>query len=188
MSVSISLLLLEVHQCDDSKDTCCKQAGLENTFLRNERGRSSAQVSKCLWIMSLPGSPHCLFAAAALLLQPGGPDGEEARRDTLMEMLRLLEALRTRRRRRSSSGLGQEVHRVPPAVREALAEEPRLQLQLLPEEADGHLQDVSLLQLGVGLLLVELLLQDDLELVDAAVDAIPSHFFHHRFSQLEKAK
>lgn len=106
-----------------------------------------------------------------------------------MELLLLLEALRTRsRRRRSCSGLGQEVHRVPPAVREALAKEARLQLQLLPQEADGHLQDVSLLQLGVGLLLVELLLQDDLELVDAAVDAIPPHFFHHWFSQLEKAK
>lgn len=84
--------------------------------------------------------------------------------------------------------MGQEVHRVPPAVREALAEEPRLQLQLLPQEADGHLQDVSLLQLGVGLLLVELLLQDDLQLLDAAVDAIPSHFLHHRFPQLQRAE
>lgn len=84
--------------------------------------------------------------------------------------------------------MGQEVHRVPPAVQEAAADEARLQLQLLPQEADRHLQDVGLLQLGVGLLLVELLLQDGLELVDAAVDAVPAHFFHHGFSQLKKKK
>lgn len=133
MSVSFSLLLLAVHQCDDSKDTRCKQQAWKIHFLRNKRGRSSAQVSKCLWVKSLPRSPHSLSAAAALLLQPGGPDPGEARRDTLVEMLLLLEALRTRRRRRrSGGGLAQEVHRVPPAVREALAEEPRLQLQLLP--------------------------------------------------------
>lgn len=57
--------------------------------------------------------------------------------------------------------------------------------QLLPQEADGHLQDVCLLQLGIGFLLVELILQDDLELLDAAVDAISSHFLYDRFSQLD---
>lgn len=99
-------------------------------------------------------------------------------------MLLLLEALK--RRRSSGSGWGQEVHRVSPAVWEALTEETWLQLQLLPQEADGHLQDVSFLQLRVRLLLVELLLQDDLKLIDAVVDAIPSHFLHRGFSQLQR--
>lgn len=73
-----------------------------------------------------------------------------------------------------------QMHRVPPAVRVAVTEA-RLQ-QLLPQEAHRHLQDVGFLQLGVGLLLVKLLLQDDFELLDAAVDAVPAHFLHNGFS------
>lgn len=157
------------------------------------RGRSSPQVSQCLWVKSLPGPPHWAAAgaaasavAAASVLQHGGPEGgvdwgDAAGSLGLVELL--LESLR-----RSHGGLcaGEESHGVPPAVRVALAEGAvtEARLQLLPQEADGHLQDVGLLQLRVGLLLVELLLQDDLELVDAAVDAIPPHFFHNRFSQL----
>ena len=82
------------------------------------------------------------------------------------------------------------MQRVPPAVRVALAVVAltEARLQLLPQEAHSHLQDVSFLQLGVGLLLVELFLQDDLELLDAAVDAISAHFLHNGFSELWKRR
>ena len=55
-------------------------------------------------------------------------------------------------------------------------------LKLLSQETHSHLQDVCFLQLGVGLMLLELLLQDGLELLDASVDAISAHFLHNRFS------
>lgn len=42
----------------------------------------------------------------------------------------------------------------------------------LSQEADGHLQDVCFLQLGVWLLLEELWTQERLELLDAAVDSL----------------
>ena len=117
---------------------------------------------------SLPRPPH--GASAAAVLQRGGPEGGAHWRGAagslgLVELL-LLEVL-------------QRSDRV--ALTEA-------RLQLLPQEAHSHLQDVGFLQLGVGLLLVELLLQDDLELLDAAVDAISAHFLHDRFSQLGKRR
>ena len=60
--------------------------------------------------------------------------------------------------------------------------------ELPSQEADGHLQDVSLLQLGVGLLLVELRLQEELELIDAGVDAVPSHLLHSGLPQLLRGR
>lgn len=103
-------------------------------------------------------------------------------------LLRLLEALQRSDRGLCVGSRREEVHGVPPAVGVALVVVALTDawLQLLPQEADSHLQDVSFLQLRVGLLLVELLLQDDLELIDAAVDAISAHFLHNRFSQLVK--
>lgn len=141
---------------------------------------------------SLPGPPHGASAAAAVL-QRGGPEGgancgEAAGSLGLMVLLLLLlEAVQ-----RSGGGLcvgscREEVHRVPPAVRVALVVVCAVTeswLQLLPQEAHSHLQDVGFLQLGVGLLLVELLLQDRLELLEASVDAISAHFLHEGFSQL----
>lgn len=50
--------------------------------------------------------------------------------------------------------------------------------------ADSHLQDVGLLQLGVGLVPCELLLQQQLQLLDAAVDAVAPHLLHHGLPQL----
>jgi len=141
---------------------------------------------------SLPRPPHgaSAAAAAAAVLQRGGPEGGAdwggAAGSLGLEelLLLLLEALQ-----RSDRGLGvgagrQEVQRVPPAVRVALAVVAlaEARLQLLPQEAHSHLQDVGFLQLGVGLLLVKLFLQNDLELLDAAVDAISAHFLHNRFS------
>lgn len=103
-------------------------------------------------------------------------------------LLRLLEALQRSDRGLCVGSRREEVHGVPPAVGVALVVVAVTDawLQLLPQEAHSHLQDVSFLQLRVGLLLVELLLQDDLELIDAAVDAISAHFLHNRFSQLVK--
>ena len=82
------------------------------------------------------------------------------------------------------------MHGVSPAVRVALVVVPvtEARLELMPQEAHCHLQDVGFLQLGVGLLLVELLLQNDFELLNAAVDAIPAHLFHNRLSQLRKTR
>lgn len=185
-----------VHQCDDTISTPTVNEQVWKYISYIMRGRISPQVSQCLWVKSLPGPPHwtatAVAAAAASVLQHGGPEGGVDRGDAagslvLVELLLLLENLR---RSHGGLGAGEEAHRVPPAVRVALAEGAvtEARLQLLPQEADGHLQDVGLLQLGVGLLLVELLLQDDLELVDATVDAIPAHFFHNRFSQLVKEK
>ena len=143
---------------------------------------------------SLPRPPHGASAAAAAVLQRGGPEGGAdwggAAGSLGLEelLLLLLEALQ-----RSDRGLGvgagrQEVQRVPPAVRVALAVVAlaEARLQLLPQEAHSHLQDVDFLQLGVGLLLVKLFLQNDLELLDAAVDAISAHLLHNRFPQLWK--
>ena len=123
---------------------------------------------------SLPGPPHGASAAAAVL-QRGGPEGgancgEAAGSLGLMVLLHLLRS-----------------DRLIPAVRVALVvvcAVTESRLQLLPQEAHSHLQDVGFLQLGVGLLLVELLLQDHLELLDASVDAISAHFLHEGFSQL----
>lgn len=82
------------------------------------------------------------------------------------------------------------MHRVSPAVSVVLVVVPvtEARLQLMPQEAHSHLQDVSFLQFGVGLLLVELLLQNDFELLDAAVDAISAHLFHNGFPQLRKIR
>lgn len=147
---------------------------------------------------SLPRPPHgaSAAAAAAAVLQRGGPEGGAdwggaAGSLGLMELLLLLlEALHRRDRGLCVGSSREEVHRVPPAVRVALVEVAvtEARLQLLPQEAHSHLQDVGFLQLGVGLLLVELLLQDDLELLDAAVDAISAHFLHKRFSHLGKRR
>jgi len=54
-------------------------------------------------------------------------------------------------------------------------------LQLLLQEHHRHLQDVGLLQLGVGVLLVELFLQQGFQLLYAGVDAISAHFLHGWF-------
>lgn len=62
----------------------------------------------------------------------------------------------------------------------------QLQLALLFQVADGHLQDVGFLQLGVGLVPLELLLQEQLQLLDAAVNPVPAHFLHHRLPELEE--
>lgn len=121
--------------------------------------------------MSLPRPPD-----RTSVLLCGGPDGGGAAgRLSLMESLALL----LQRANLSAGACRQEMHRVPPAVRVAVTE---AQLQLLPQEAHRHLQDVGFLQLGVGLLLVKLLLQDDFELLDAAIDAVPAHFLHNGFS------
>lgn len=61
-------------------------------------------------------------------------------------------------------------------------------LLLLAQEIDGHLQDVSLLLLGVRLLQEELGTQEGLELLDAGVDAIPTHLLHHWLPYLHKEK
>lgn len=52
--------------------------------------------------------------------------------------------------------------------------------------ADGHLQDVGLLQLGAGLAPRELLLQQQLQLLDAAVDAVAAHLLHRGLPQLRE--
>lgn len=74
-----------------------------------------------------------------------------------------------------------EVDRLPPAVRVAFVIVPlrKLLLLLLFEKADGHFQDIGLLQFGAGIVAVELLLQETLELVDAAVDAVSAHLFNN---------
>ena len=59
-----------------------------------------------------------------------------------------------------------------------------LQLALLLQVADGHLQDISFLQLGVGLVSLELLLQEQLQLLNAAVNPVTAHFLHHRLPEL----
>ena len=48
----------------------------------------------------------------------------------------------------------------------------------------GHLQDVGLLLLGVGLLADKLLAQQGLELLDAGVDAVAPQLLNHGFPQL----
>lgn len=65
-----------------------------------------------------------------------------------------------------------------------------LLLLLLPHSqiGHGHLQDVRLLLLRVGLLPEELRTQQGLELLDAGVDAVSAQFLHHWFSQLKKRK
>lgn len=90
-----------------------------------------------------------------------------------------------------SLGLGahrQKADGLPPALRIALKLGFlwSLGLQLLLEENHRHLQDVGFLQLGVGILLLELFLQHGFELLDAVVDAISAHLFHHWLSQLVK--
>lgn len=58
-----------------------------------------------------------------------------------------------------------------------------LQLALLLQVADSHLQDVGFLQLGVGLVPLKLLLQEQFQLLDAAVNPVTTHFLHHRLPQ-----
>lgn len=148
---------------------------------------------------SLPRPPHraSAAAAAAAVLQRGGPEGGAdwggaagslGLMKLLLLLLLLLDALQRSDRGLCAGPCREEVHRVPPAVRVALVvvAVAEARLQLLPQEAHSHLQDVGFLQLGVGLLLVELLLQNDFELINAAVDAISAHFLHNRFSQLVK--
>lgn len=65
-----------------------------------------------------------------------------------------------------------------------------LQLLLLlpaPQVGHGHLQDVGLLLLGVGLLPEELGSQQSFQLLDAGVDAVSAQLLHHRLSQLKRA-
>lgn len=52
------------------------------------------------------------------------------------------------------------------------------------QEIKRHLQDISFLLSGVGLLLDELLSQKSLELLDAAVDSLSADLLHHGLSQL----
>ncbi len=61
-------------------------------------------------------------------------------------------------------------------------------LLLLPasQVGHGHLQDVRLLLLGVGLLPEELRTQQGFQLLDAGVDAVSAQFLHHWLSQLKK--
>lgn len=63
-------------------------------------------------------------------------------------------------------------------------------LLLLPASqiGHGHLQDVRLLLLGVGLLPEELRAQQGLQLLDAGVDAVSAQFLNHWLSQLKKRK
>lgn len=63
-------------------------------------------------------------------------------------------------------------------------------LLLLPASqiGHGHLQDVRLLLLGVGLLPEELRTQQGFQLLDAGVDAVSAQFLHHWLSQLKKRK
>lgn len=79
-----------------------------------------------------------------------------------------------------------EVDRLPPAVRVAFIIVPlrKLLLLLLFEKADRHFQDIGLLQFGAGVVAVELLLQETLELVDAGVDAVSAHLFNNWLPQL----
>lgn len=79
-----------------------------------------------------------------------------------------------------------EVDRLPPAVRVAFIIVPlRKLLLLLFEKADRHFQDIGLLQFGAGVVAVELLLQETLELVNAAVDAVSAHLFNNWLPQLK---
>lgn len=159
------------------------------TYSEGERG--SPQVLECL--LCLPRPPHGASAVAAFL-QCGGPGwswGGAADFLSMTELLvLLLEALQRCDRGLCVGACGKEVHRVPPAVRVALVVIPltEARLQLLPQKAHCHLQYVGFLQLGVGLLLVKLFLQNDFELLDAAVDAISAHLLHYRFSQLRKRR
>lgn len=63
-------------------------------------------------------------------------------------------------------------------------------LLLLPglQVGHGHLQDVGLLLFGVGLLPQKLRTQEGLQLLDAGVDAVPTQFLYHWFSQLKRKK
>lgn len=65
-----------------------------------------------------------------------------------------------------------------------------LLLLLLPASqiGHGHLQDVRLLLLGVGLLPEELGTQQGFQLLDAGVDAVSAQFLHQWLSQLKKRK
>ena len=164
-----------------------------NCFLHNEGESSPLKSHIVRESEALPGPPHGA-SAAAVLHQRGGPEAGAADSLGLMGLLLflllLLEALQGSDTCLRAGSFREEVHGVPPAVRVALAVVAVTEalLQLLLQEAHRHLQDVGFLQLGVGLLLVELLLQDDLELIDAAVDAISAHFLHDRFSQLVKVE
>lgn len=140
--------------------------------------------SSLLNSLSLPGPPHCfvttgglLHWALAVVLMLGGEWRGGA--DVLASSLEVLKHY-------VLHGAGrQEVQCLPPALGVALTVGPlgdwALRLQLLLQEPHRHLQDVSLLQLGVGVLFVELPLQQGLELLYAGVDAVSTHLLHNWF-------
>ncbi len=139
----------------------------------------------------LPRPPHASVRAAGLLhCSLDVAVGAEGRRGAgvLTGFACSVEAVEVRERLLLQRVGGQEVQRLLPAVGVAVAVSRAtgraLRLQLLLQEHHGHLQDVGLLQLGVGIPFVELLLQQDLELLDAAVDAISAHLLHNWFPQL----
>lgn len=159
-----------------------------NMFPTQDSGQSSRYR---ICTRALPGPPHWFVGAGGLLdwalaveLGGEGRGGTDVQGYSLgtMEVLEVLEVLECG----ILGGAGrQEVQRLPPALGVALTVGPQRGhtpgLQLLLQEHHGHLQDVSLLQLGVGVLLVELLLQQSLELLYADIDAISAHFLHGWF-------
>ena len=168
-----------------------EDVGSGNVDVLPHKERPSAGQSVwfyCYRTSLLPGPPDLLRLAAACASVGGGDAGggvdgggggevSLGQEEKLPLMYLVLEKRRRRRRRRSGresagSHRGEQVQACG-----------RVE-QLPPQEADGHFQDVSLLQLGVGLLLVKLCLQEQLELVDAGVDAVPSHLLHPGLPQL----
>ena len=147
----------------------------------------------------LPRPPHGSGRAGKLLQRPldvavggGGRRGAGVLAGVLAGSAGGVELLEVRERRRLQGVGGQEVQRLLPELGVALAVSRLIgrarRPQLLLQEHHRHLQHVGLLQLGVGILLVELLLQQDLELLDAAVDAISAHLLHNWFPQLWKQR
>lgn len=126
------------------------------------------------WFVTICGLLH--WALAVVLVLGGEWRGEA---DVLASSLEVLE-------HHVLHGAGrQEVQCLPPALGVALTVGPlrdwALRLQLLFQEPHRHLQDVSLLQLGIGVLFVELPLQQGLELLYAGVDAVSTHLLHNWF-------
>lgn len=142
---------------------------------------------------SLPGSPDSISPAVRLLQTGhaqfgGGCCWSGASRTA--RSLGVVEVLELPARSSSGGMKSEKVDRLLPAVRVAFIVVPlRKLLLLLPpllfEKADSHFQDIGLLQFGAGVMAVELLLQETLELVDAAVDAVPAHLFNNWLPQLK---
>lgn len=159
-------------------------------FLHVERMSNSPQVSSESLQMSLPGSPERRLGPWALPRWGKASLGAGWRRgaELLGSYLGAVETVELPKRAVSLGADGQEVQSLPPALRVAFAvallADRRLGLELLLQEADRHLQDVGLLQLGVRVPPAELCLQQALELLDAAVDAVSAHLLHHWLSQL----